>query len=194
MKVTDITIFANLIFFLIKPIRSDIDIFYNTWENITFVPYLILEKGEYYRLITSNFFHGNIFHLLTNIYSFYSFSYILENQFRNSVKYAALIFFLGILSNIIVILISLIEIYLFKTSNIYYTQILGFSSIIFGLKIILLNKFNINTQYFGIILNPNQTMIFELIFASIMFPNASFYGHLSGIISGMLYINYYSNQ
>ena len=193
MKVTDITILANVIFFLINHI-SHINIFYNTYQDITFVPYLILEKGEYYRLITSNFFHINIYHLLTNIYSFYGFSYILENQFRNSVNYAVLIFFLGITSNIIIILMSIIEMYLFKTYSIYYTQILGFSSIIFGLKIILLNKFNINTQYFGIVLNPNQTMIFELIFASVMFPNVSFYGHLSGIISGILYINYYPGQ
>tara|TARA_B100002019_G_C21091013_1_gene508635 strand:+ start:157 stop:738 length:582 start_codon:yes stop_codon:yes gene_type:complete len=193
MKVTDITILANVIFFLINHI-SHINIFYNTYQNITFVPYLILEKGEYYRLITSNFFHKNIFHLLTNVYSFYGFSYILENQFRNSVNYAVLIFFLGITSNIIIILFSIIEMYLFKTYSIYYTQILGFSGIIFGLKVILLNKFNINTQYFGIVLNPNQTMIFELILASVMFPNVSFYGHLSGIISGILYINYYSVQ
>ena len=45
MKVTDITILANVIFFLINPIQSHINIFYNTYQNITFVPYLILEKG-----------------------------------------------------------------------------------------------------------------------------------------------------
>jgi membrane associated rhomboid family serine protease len=44
-------------------------------------PYMITKRGQYYRLITSGFIHGNHMHLLFNMFSFYFFGSAVELLF-----------------------------------------------------------------------------------------------------------------
>jgi len=45
-------------------------------------PYMITKRGQYYRLITSGFIHGDHMHLLFNMFSFYFFGSQLEYIFQ----------------------------------------------------------------------------------------------------------------
>ncbi len=44
-------------------------------------PYLVMKRGQYYRMITSGFVHGNHLHLLFNMFSFYFFGSAVELLF-----------------------------------------------------------------------------------------------------------------
>lgn len=45
-------------------------------------PYMIKKRGQYYRLITSGFIHGDHMHLIFNMFSFYFFGSQLEYIFQ----------------------------------------------------------------------------------------------------------------
>lgn len=44
-------------------------------------PYMVLKRGQYYRMITSGFIHGSHLHLLFNMFSFYFFGSAIEVLF-----------------------------------------------------------------------------------------------------------------
>ncbi len=50
-------------------------------QNLMMNPYLIKNKQQYYRFITSGFIHGSHIHLLVNMFSFYFFGTAMENVF-----------------------------------------------------------------------------------------------------------------
>ncbi len=50
-------------------------------QNLMMNPYAIKNKQQYYRFLTSGFIHGNHFHLLVNMFSFYFFGTAMENVF-----------------------------------------------------------------------------------------------------------------
>jgi membrane associated rhomboid family serine protease len=45
-------------------------------------PYMIMKQGQYYRLVTSGFIHGDHMHLIFNMFSFYFFGSQLEYIFQ----------------------------------------------------------------------------------------------------------------
>jgi membrane associated rhomboid family serine protease len=50
--------------------------------SLTMNPYMITKRGQYYRLITSGFIHGDHMHLIFNMFSFYFFGSQLEYIFQ----------------------------------------------------------------------------------------------------------------
>lgn len=50
--------------------------------SLTMNPYMITKRGQYYRLVTSGFIHGDHMHLLFNMFSFYFFGSQLEYIFQ----------------------------------------------------------------------------------------------------------------
>ena len=55
----------------------------NLIHQFSFNPYQIRTHNQYYRFVTSGFLHGDWYHLLFNMFSFYSFGCILEDYFSN---------------------------------------------------------------------------------------------------------------
>ena len=49
-------------------------------EKYKHSPYKVYYKHEYYRLVTSGFFHGNWVHLLVNLFVFWQFGGVVENN------------------------------------------------------------------------------------------------------------------
>jgi membrane associated rhomboid family serine protease len=50
--------------------------------SLTMNPYMITKRGQYYRLVTSGFIHGDHMHLIFNMFSFYFFGSQLEYIFQ----------------------------------------------------------------------------------------------------------------
>lgn len=54
----------------------------NVQRSLMMNPYMITKRGQYYRLVTSGFIHGDHMHLIFNMFSFYFFGTQLEYIFQ----------------------------------------------------------------------------------------------------------------
>lgn len=74
-------------------------VFYNRQEEIAFYmslnPVLVLKHGEYWRVVTSMFYHFGIDHLVYNMFMLYMMGAILE-PFYGRIRYAILYFAAGL--------------------------------------------------------------------------------------------------
>ncbi|MCL6590334.1 MAG: rhomboid family intramembrane serine protease [Firmicutes bacterium] len=131
--------------------------------------------GEYWRLFTPIFLHGNEIHLLVNCYSLYILGQLAERIYGPR-KFAIIYFGAGLLGNIMSMIF---------TSP--YAYGVGASGAIFGLLGAVL-YFGIENpkvfkKYFGA--NVIATVIINLVIASLI-PNIDSFAHLGGLIGGFL--------
>lgn len=73
----------------------------------------------------------------------------------------------------------------------YSSCAVGFSAVLFALKYVLNHGSPSQSSIMGITLPTKYAAWAELILVSIMTPQASFIGHLSGILAGILYVHGY---
>lgn len=52
-------------------------------NKLIFTPYLVKEKGEYYRFLTSGFVHADYIHLGFNLFVLWNFGEVLQYSFQN---------------------------------------------------------------------------------------------------------------
>lgn len=133
----------------------------------------IREYGEYYRLITSGFLHGNILHLILNCYALY----IIGSQVES---------YMGKTKFIIIYLFSLLMGSLMSITLSSYPSI-GASGAIFGLMGSLLCFGYYYRIYLG---NVLKSQIIPLILANLLFgllaSNIDNFAHIGGLIGGCL--------
>ncbi len=152
--------------------------------NMTLIPYNVIEKGEYGRLIFNCICHGSLQHLIFNMNAVINIVPILSTL---NIDLKKILFLLFILYNIVYIFLAYILHFYFNFYSIYYRPVIGFSGILFGLMYIysyilpyrVMNIMGIN------ILNKYSPYLILLI-SQMMGNNISFLGHLSGIIAGYL--------
>jgi membrane associated rhomboid family serine protease len=121
-----------------------------------------------YNSFARQFYHGDISHLLSNLFVFFQLSYLLD-KILDLESYLLLIVSL-------IVLLSLIDYVLYKNNLINCS--IGFSGVVFGLYawVLLYNK------------GFNKALFIDLIvllYPSLVVPNISFIGHLTGIIVGI---------
>lgn len=87
-------------------------------------PYMVLQKKEYYRLLTSGFIHANYFHLAINLFVLYSFGNLLEALLARRMGGSGNILYLALF--ILALVISDLP-SLFKNKNNHYYNSLGAS-------------------------------------------------------------------
>ena len=138
------------------------------------------------RLVFSAFLHGNDYHLYHNMLSLLTNGVRLEHQHTTG-GFAFMTTFLLLSSNVLYVAISHFRESLLGVAP---SCAIGFSGVLFGYKIIA--TLDSTTS-------PDQTILgvripkglylswVELITIQMAYPNASFLGHLCGIISGCLY-------
>ena len=136
---------------------------------------LAIQNGQWYRLVTSIFLHGDLFHLLFNMYSLYQlgpfFTQVFD-RYTNNVNLAFLVVFL--VSGICGSLLS----YFFNLS-----PSLGASGAIFGL-IGALTMFSIlNNQTY--LLQNFVSIIAINLFIGFTDSRIDYFGHIGGLLSGM---------
>lgn len=154
----------------------------NVEEAIHFGAYngmLVYYYNEYYRIITANFIHFGILHLLMNSYSLNGIGKFIESVF-NRIEY------------IIIVLASAIS-----TTGLSYILYLlfefeagtlsgGISGVVFGMVGSLLALAIVYKNIFSDIfksLIPNLAIIFLI---SLVVPNISMSGHIFGMIGGFI--------
>jgi membrane associated rhomboid family serine protease len=132
----------------------------------------VARRGIVLREVLTAFIHANVQHVVLNGLAIYSLARI-EAMLGSRVYLYTITYFL--VMNALVI----------ESINRFYETPLhvGFSGVIFG----LLTLYPSN-NIFGWYCNPKYFIVALLAVTQLLFANASFIGHLAGIISGYIYI------
>jgi rhomboid domain-containing protein 1 len=182
---------TTLFFLIINTIIYYLDPLLLNLNEVCILPYKIIFHNEWKRLFLASFYHVDDIHLYYNMISLIWKGRFLE-PILNTKRFAIVIIILGVLSNFLLVGISFLLFYFTKNEEIIYTCSIGFSSILFALKVIITNLTpNTPTSFLGITMESKYIYWAELLFIQIITPNASFFGHLCGILSGLLYTNGY---
>lgn len=144
-------------------------IFYYQTQNGGKIPDFNFEPLNY---LSRSFFHGSISHLLANMLTLWQLRGLKDDLSINELP--KIIIFIWITSSLIL--------YLFHTllPNTKRPTI-GFSGVLFGLIMV--------SQYLatGSLTEVSTELIINIL-PQLMIPNVSFWGHLSGILSGLVYL------
>lgn len=169
-------------------VQSAIHLFLNLPFSIYGMnPRMIWERSEFMRLITGQLLHADDYHLYYNMASFLYKGVKLETSRRDfGILVCVLLLGTGIIHTILAFMLYATHLY----DEAYFTTAVGFSGVIFALKTVL--NFNSPTmsRVFGISLPTKHAAWLELVIASFLNPNASFLGHLSGILAGMIWLEF----
>jgi len=142
-------------------------------------------EGQYWRMWTASFSHISVMHLALNLSSLWAYRFI-EHQI-GLLQYLKLTFLFVVLSISMVIALYHIIIYKFGRTQSLRVVSVGFSCVIFAwMSWATVNDPNssVNLGYFKL---PTSLAPFgSLIFTSIIVPQASFVGHLAGLIVGFM--------
>ncbi len=166
-KITIFLIFLNILFFVVFLLNSDTEL-YLLFVQIN---YNILQRLEIWRLFTSMFLHGDLIHLISNLFGLVLFGAYIENVV-SKVEYLLIYLISGLFGN----LMSLIFLPPYIIS-------LGASGAIYGL---------IGASIMLIILQRNKSLLFIgfmylLYFIITSFsPGINYYSHIFGLICGLI--------
>lgn len=133
----------------------------------------LIQKGQYYRLISCMFLHGGIVHLGVNMYSLYAIGPMVEKVYGR-LKYVAIYFISGICASIFS--------YIFSTS-----VSIGASGAIFGLLgAVLIFAIKSKGKTGNAFIRSILSVIFINIFIGATLPNIDNFAHIGGLVGGML--------
>ena len=156
----------------------------------------IVEKNQYYRIVSRYFIHFGMFHLIIELFTFFYLCKYCENMLGTLLT-ISLIFTCMILDSVIHLFIIPIISFFFRgrfsiISNYNYEG--GLTPVIFTLLTYLsLYHKNRNEQFSWeslIILKAKYSYIYLLGILYFFTPNRTFYGNVSGIIGGFILKKY----
>ena len=154
---------------------------------VTINPYYVCEKFQFWRLITSIFFHTGIVHLIMNMMTFYQLGVSFERTIGTFSFYFHIIVF-GLISNLLYLFVAWFMKFGGRPET-YYGSAVGFSGVLFSLTVID-NKMTggAKRSVLGLFLVPTEIYPWVmLLFMSLIMPNVSLVGHATGLVIGYLY-------
>lgn len=155
-------------------------------HDFTMNPYRVLFMHEYYRIISSAFFHGNLMHIGMNMLSFMALGKSLEKCF-GTLWITITILWSIVLTSSIEMLIAFAA-YMIGSEDLMNQHSLGFSAVLFHLLTLESYRSPDSLQsIFGMMRVSSKYFPWAiLVVTQILLPQASFLGHLSGIVCGIL--------
>ena len=164
-----------LIYFDILPIFT----FSSQLQSVCISTYAILDQGDYLRLILAPLFHGDDMHLYYNMASFLYKGQILERLF-GSPYFVILLSILTLSSSLTLVILGQVAASLFDNPEYLFTCAVGFSAVIFALKVITTHYTpdQAGSTVFGLLLpiSTKYLVWIELLVIQMITPNVSFLG------------------
>lgn len=186
--------FSFIFLFFISMIEYIFSLFHYISPNLYSLSlWPVINKGQYYRIITHFFIHYGFFHLAIDLIILYYLLKSLEKIIGTMYTLCFLVHSM-ILSSIIFLLFMFVLKYLFRifdyNLSINFNSEVGLSPLGFALHTFYFlfsqnKQKNINVL-FSIEINGRYSPFFFLLFVYFFTPNRSFFGHLSGILSAWL--------
>ncbi|KAF6990065.1 hypothetical protein CFC21_007315 [Triticum aestivum] len=182
--VTAALIAANALVYL-RP--GALDAFLPPLSRVAFNPHLIIQYGDLTRFFLSAFYHLSETHFFYNMTSLLWKGIQLETS-MGSVEFASMVTALLGLSQGFTLLLSK-GLLLLGNETAYYDQYaVGFSGVLFGMKIVL-NAWSDDYVFLhGMVIPAKYAAWAELLLIQAFIPGTSFIGHLSGILAGLAYL------
>lgn len=182
-----ITIIIIIITVLISLVAfNNTDIFQKTLMN----PFMVVRKGQYWRMITSGFIHGSYIHLGFNMFTFYFFGGLVEQVFAELMPGIWwLVFILFYLSAIV---ISDLPTLFKQKDNLSYNS-LGASGAVSAMVFVSILYFPLNKIYlFAVIGIPGFILgilyiLYSYFQGKNMSDNINHDAHLYGAIYGLVF-------
>ena len=172
--ITSFMILINTFFFILTLFTGGFDLL-NLIRLGAILPPLITEEGEFYRLITGTFLHGNVFHFLMNMYVLFFLGAHLE-QLVGPTKQLIVYVLSGLASSVAVTYLGSETAVTVGASG----AIFGIMGGLFMLTILRKRWFHQKT-----IRSIQQLMGINLILTFVV-ANISILGHLGGLLMGVL--------
>jgi rhomboid protease GluP len=197
-KVANVLIFVNIIFFVIANyVAYANDIEYNRallFMGAEFMPAIV--QGELWRIITHAFLHGNIIHLLVNIWALWNIGHVVET-FYGRRKLILVYIYTAITGSMFSLGYQMIQILSVGNANDGFSISIGASGALFGLVgLIIGNKFKNDTYSVRLdnYIDMNQLLIFVVYNIFIGFGinvfgtafNINNWAHIGGFIGGII--------
>ncbi|CAM9243087.1 unnamed protein product [Pylaiella littoralis] len=142
---------------------------------------------EIRRLLISPFVHDSDTHLYYNMASFLLKGVTLELTMGTH-AFAGLLAYSLLASQLMMVLAAWVLLVVFDVSSPMHTCTVGFSGVLFALNYVLSRRFPGTQTVLGFQVNTRYATWLELVLIYFMVPNASFLGHLCGILAGILYV------
>jgi membrane associated rhomboid family serine protease len=139
------------------------------------------------RLILSGFIHSDDVHLYYNMLSLSWKGINLESSL-GSTKFAFIVIYALLVSHTIAVFLAFVLKELDIDASGYNTCAVGFSAVLFCLKYLWNQSSSDNSLFYGIPIPTRYLAWAECILISLVTPNASFIGHISGILAGVLFV------
>nr|CAD7403928.1 unnamed protein product [Timema poppensis] len=147
----------------------------------------ILKEHDYKRLFVSPLEHGDDLHLYYNMISFLVKGRSLETRY-GSPNFALLLAILSTLTSFMYVGLGRLCMEVFQDYYYMKSCAIGFSGVIFALKVVTSKEEPQGMSNIGGVLLPVRYAAWaELVLIHILVPRASFMGHLAGILAGLMY-------
>eukprot|EP01031_Cornospumella_fuschlensis_P027847 gene27847-33628_t len=134
--------------------------------------------------------HADDVHLYYNMLSLLWKGVQLETQL-GSYQFAILVVYSLLVSHTLLVVLAYV-VYAFTRDfhlSGYDSCAIGFSAVLFSLKYVLNHNSPTHTSILGLQIPSKWAAWAELVLASLLSPQASFLGHLAGILAGYLYVH-----
>lgn len=145
---------------------------------------------QWKRLVLASFVHLDDMHLYFNMVSFIWKGRTLERRY-GSRKFFIIIMVFAVLSQILLTVLNRMLATLFWNGSYLTSCAAGFSAVIFALKVLTTHNMweeSVSILGFPITVPTQFACWIELVLIQILVPNASFTGHLAGILVGFAFV------
>lgn len=169
---------------------GDLDRWFGSIQDVCISTHYVLRQKQWKRLILGSITHASDMHLYFNMVSLLWKGVFLEKKFK-SPYFAYLMTVFTVLTSLTLVGLNWLmsELMGYKEYELGHCAV-GFSGVIFALKVLTTHYSPAGFHYaLGFIPVPSKYIYWvELGLIQLIYPNASFTGHLAGILVGMLYI------
>lgn len=168
--IVSLLIGINLVIFILTmlPVLKEYIFMYGMYDNI------LIENGQWWRIITSMFLHAGFLHVLFNMFSLFLFGPELE-KIAGKVRFLTIYFLAGIFGNVATFIL---------VDGNYWS--VGASGAIFG----IFGAFAALVYYTRNTMPQLKQIMMPIIIISVIFtfltPNVNIWSHLGGLLTGFL--------